>query len=152
MKRYSEEFIGDAYNICKYFRREGDSIGVAMVRVEDFPNIPKSEMGETAFAVRLTRLGNVVVECMYKTTDVPINKKHLGNGLISAQVGDAIRRQREKMGMTLKDLSEITGLTQNSLCAIECGRYNLNLRLLGVLLAALKCEIEIKSTPFVNCE
>lgn len=143
MFRFCEEYIGDAYKVCEHYKKAGDAISVVMVATKDF-RVPSACDSGVGYAVRLSRQRKPIVDCVYLTKEKPKNKKHKRGSLFSIKLGEGIEEARRSQGLTLADVSERTGLTMNAIASIESGRYNLDCRLLGVLLDSLGYEIELK--------
>lgn len=66
---------------------------------------------------------------------------------INIRIGQLIKQRRLEVGMTQKQLSEITKMTQPSIIEIEKGRRGISLQTLYRLCEALNLEIELKSKP-----
>lgn len=66
---------------------------------------------------------------------------------INIRIGQLIKQRRLEVGMTQKQLSEITKMTQTSIIEIEKGRRGISLQTLYRLCEALNLEIELKSKP-----
>lgn len=60
------------------------------------------------------------------------------------QIGDAIRRQRRKLGLNQSELGEKTQLRQATISAVENGEAGTQLRTLCDVLAALDLELVIR--------
>lgn len=61
------------------------------------------------------------------------------------QIGDAIRRQRRKLGLNQTALGEKTNLRQATISTVEKGEPGTQLRTLFDLLAALDLELVVRS-------
>lgn len=59
-------------------------------------------------------------------------------------IGDEIRMARLARRMTLRELSEATGITSAALCKIENGETDMKLSTLAVLRSALALDITVK--------
>lgn len=57
-------------------------------------------------------------------------------------VGHNIKRIREDMGFTQKDLATLTGLTDKAISEIESGKTNPRRSSLKIIAEALKCDID----------
>ena len=66
---------------------------------------------------------------------------------IIAQVGIELSRARETVGMTQKQLSEITGIYQADISKIERGLANPSLATLKRLAAGMEMKLELKFVP-----
>ena len=60
------------------------------------------------------------------------------------QIGDAIRRQRRKLGLNQAALGEKTNLRQATISTVESGEAGTQLRTLFDLLAALDLELVVR--------
>jgi HTH-type transcriptional regulator / antitoxin HipB len=61
------------------------------------------------------------------------------------QIGDAIRRQRRKLGLNQTALGERTQLRQATISAVESGEPGTQIRTLCDVLAALDLELVVRS-------
>ena len=59
-------------------------------------------------------------------------------------IGQRIAEIRKSKGLSLRQLSEICGVTYQNITKIENGRYNVSIDILGKVCAALGCEIKIE--------
>ena len=66
---------------------------------------------------------------------------------IEVSVGESVRIIRELQGLSQNGLSEITGIPQSTLSAIENDRVNLGLERAKVLARALKCHPAVLVFP-----
>lgn len=60
------------------------------------------------------------------------------------KVGSKINQIRINKGMTIQEVSDITGLDKSNICKIEKGKYNVSIDILGKVCKALESEIVIK--------
>ena len=58
------------------------------------------------------------------------------------ELGQKIRLLRKKAGMTQKQLAEKAGLTQHTICVVECGRAGITLQTADLIAAALNVSLE----------
>ena len=66
---------------------------------------------------------------------------------IEVTVGESVRIVRELQALSQSQLSEITGISQATISAIENGRVNLGVERAKVLARALKCHPAILVFP-----
>jgi len=66
---------------------------------------------------------------------------------IEVTVGESVRILRELQELSQNDLSEITGIPQSTLSAIENNRVNLGVERAKVLARALKCHPAVLVFP-----
>ena len=69
---------------------------------------------------------------------------------IEVSVGESVRIIRELQGLSQNQLSEITGIPQSTLSAIENDRVNLGVERAKVLARALKCHPAVLVFPGWN--
>jgi transcriptional regulator with XRE-family HTH domain len=69
-------------------------------------------------------------------------KKH-----IEVSVGESVRIIRELQGLSQNQLSELTGISQATISAIENGRVNLGVERSKVLAMALQCHPAVLVFP-----
>ena len=58
-----------------------------------------------------------------------------------AKVGEAVRRARERKGLTRKRLSELSGVSLRYLAQLEAGEGNISIALLHRVAAALEASV-----------
>jgi transcriptional regulator with XRE-family HTH domain len=66
---------------------------------------------------------------------------------VKVSVGESVRIIRELQGLSQNGLSEITGIPQSTLSAIENDRVNLGVERAKVLARALKCHPAVLVFP-----
>ena len=66
---------------------------------------------------------------------------------IEVTVGESVRIVRELQALSQSQLSEITGISQATISAIENGRVNLGVERAKVLARALKCHPAVLVFP-----
>lgn len=66
---------------------------------------------------------------------------------IEVSVGESVRILRELQELTQSQLSELTGISQATISAIENGRVNLGVERAKVLARALKCHPAVLVFP-----
>ncbi len=59
------------------------------------------------------------------------------------RIGNRIKEERERMKLSYRDLSELSGVTPNNIWKIEKGKYNVGFDILCRLAKSLNCQIEI---------
>ena len=60
------------------------------------------------------------------------------------QIGQKIAQLRKEKGLTILELSEMTGLDNSNIGKIEKGKYNVGIDILGRIADALGVEIKIE--------
>lgn len=73
---------------------------------------------------------------MMKVDDVKSNARR--------EIGRAIREVRESEGISLRLLAEKCGIAHNHIHRIECGRYNVTVDTLAVILKVLGLRLEVE--------
>jgi len=66
---------------------------------------------------------------------------------VEVSVGESVRILRELQGLSQTKLSELTGIPQATISAIENGRVNLGVERAKVLARALKCHPAVLVFP-----
>ncbi len=66
---------------------------------------------------------------------------------VDVTVGESVRIIRELQGLSQNELSEITGIPQSTISAIENNRVNLGIERAKVLAIALKCHPAVLVFP-----
>lgn len=66
---------------------------------------------------------------------------------VDVSVGESVRIVRELQGLTQSELSELTGIPQSTISAIEKDRINLGVDRAKVLARALKCHPAVLVFP-----
>jgi len=72
---------------------------------------------------------------------------HPARKRISVSVGDSVRIIRELQELSQNQLSELTGIPQATISAIENGRVNLGVERAKVLASALRCHPAVLVFP-----
>ncbi|MGB5407310.1 MAG: helix-turn-helix transcriptional regulator [Thiogranum sp.] len=67
--------------------------------------------------------------------------------LVDVSVGESVRILRELQEMSQNELSEVTGIPQSTISAIENGRVNLGVERAKILARALKCHPAVLVFP-----
>jgi len=67
--------------------------------------------------------------------------------LVDVSVGESDRILRELQEMSQNELSEVTGIPQSTISAIENGRVNLGVERAKILARALKCHPAVLVFP-----
>lgn len=61
-----------------------------------------------------------------------------------SRIGAIVKTLRERKGYTLRQLSELSGVSVQNLTKIEHGRYNVSIDILGRISTALGAQITIE--------
>jgi transcriptional regulator with XRE-family HTH domain len=67
--------------------------------------------------------------------------------LVDVSVGESVRILRELQEMSQNELSEVTGIPQSTISAIENNRVNLGVERAKILARALKCHPAVLVFP-----
>jgi transcriptional regulator with XRE-family HTH domain len=67
--------------------------------------------------------------------------------LVDVSVGESVRILRELQEMSQNELSEVTGISQSTISAIENDRVNLGVERAKILARALKCHPAVLVFP-----
>lgn len=59
-------------------------------------------------------------------------------------IGNKIKNIRQKKGLTQRQLSELSGMTQTTISKIEVGKFNASIDLISKLIEPLGAELDIK--------
>lgn len=70
-----------------------------------------------------------------------------GKKLVDVSVGESVRILRELQEMSQNELSELTGIPQSTISAIENNRVNLGVERAKILARALKCHPAVLVLP-----
>ena len=62
---------------------------------------------------------------------------------VRKRIGNRLKELRTKNGISLIQLSEVTGLTPSNIARIEDGRYTAKLEVLQSIATALGCVIDV---------
>ena len=143
---FTEQYLADALRLAEYLARKGGKISEGIGYSSYFPNPPK-EGAFPADEVRYLR-----VECPDRTYAVAFvsdddppaeERKYRNRSLHRLKVGEQIKACRERRGMTLKEVADLSGFRVHSLARIEEGRWDLDVGQLGIILDALAAEVHI---------
>lgn len=61
------------------------------------------------------------------------------------RIGQRIKSLRESKGLSVRQLSELCGVTYQNINKIELGRYSVGIDILGKIIDALGAEIKIEA-------
>jgi len=75
------------------------------------------------------------------------NEFHRARKTVEVSPGESVRIIRELQEMSQNDLSDLTGIPQSTISAIENGRVNLGVERAKVLARALKCHPAVLVFP-----
>jgi y4mF family transcriptional regulator len=64
--------------------------------------------------------------------------------MLSAQLGETIKRRRKELGITQPHLAELAGISTNTLYKLERGQSNPSLEVLNKLVEVLGMEIKLE--------
>ncbi|SMD43882.1 transcriptional regulator, y4mF family [Aquiflexum balticum DSM 16537] len=64
--------------------------------------------------------------------------------MLSAQLGETIKRRRKELGITQPHLAELAGISTNTLYKLERGQSNPSLEILNKLVEVLGMEIKLE--------
>lgn len=67
--------------------------------------------------------------------------------LVDVSVGESVRILRELQELSQNDLSELTGIPQSTISAVENGKVNLGVERAKVLARALRCHPAVLVFP-----
>ena len=147
IKRFSEHFFCDSLRLAQLLADlYGAKVSEGIGRSEDFPLNPKekAQVGDEIkfFSVDSPRQH---FEVSFVSTDDPtpewamIRNKSYHRVLIGA----VIRKKRRERGLSLQQLSDLTGFRAHSLERIEEGRWDMDVSQLGLILDALGCYVNL---------
>ena len=67
--------------------------------------------------------------------------------------GEKLKRVRGSMGLSIRDLSKITGINENNIGKYERGLHNPTIEIAAIIAKALECEIsDIWSVSYLEGE
>ena len=134
-QRYAEPFLCDALRLAQHLaKRVNGQISEGIGHSGDFPGEFESD------DIRFLRVeGDDYFEVAFLYDEEPKKEdwKYRNKYYWRVLAGEKIKTFREKKGMPLGELSEITGLRVHALERIEDGRWDLSIVQLGSLLDAL---------------
>ncbi len=64
--------------------------------------------------------------------------------MLSAQIGETVKRRRKELGITQPHLAELAGISTNTLYKLERGQSNPSLEVLNKLVEVLGMEIKLE--------
>jgi transcriptional regulator with XRE-family HTH domain len=67
----------------------------------------------------------------------------IGDEATRIQIGEQLRAAREKSGLTVRQLAELTGYHYPNICRIEQGKYAVSVDIVGRIAKALGYRLEI---------
>lgn len=69
------------------------------------------------------------------------------SGWFFAQIADQVAERRRELGLSQKQLAELTGTTQSAIARLESGGRPPRIDTLLRITAALDCELEVRLRP-----
>jgi transcriptional regulator with XRE-family HTH domain len=73
---------------------------------------------------------------------------HVGdNGWFFAQIAEQVSERRRELGLSQKQLAELTGTTQSAIARLESGGRPPRIDTLLRITSALDCELEVRLRP-----
>ena len=73
---------------------------------------------------------------------------HVGDsGWFFAQIADQVSERRRELGLSQKQLAELTGTTQSAIARLESGGRPPRIDTLLRITSALDCELEVRLRP-----
>ena len=141
MKRYYEPFFCDALRLAAHLAEKYNStITEGIGNSSDFNARAKIDSDE----VRFLRVEGVC-EIGFSTTDEPTSEdtKYRNKSFWRVVFGERLKEAREKKGISIEELSEMTGFRDRSLERIEEGRWDADIAQIGNILDALGCTFNI---------
>ena len=148
IQRFAEQYMDDAMRLAKHFAvRYNAQISEGIGNADDFHFAPK-QRALLEEDVRIFRVegDDFYGEVAFVFTDEPktsLDRKHRNNSIHKVIVGEQITSFREKRGLSLEEMAAKVGYTPHSLARIEEGRWDIDLKQLGLLLDALGARIEL---------
>lgn len=136
MKKFTEVYFDDALRLAQFLaERFNEEIKPVEMDSEGFPMPAKGEeLNERTPALIV---GDYAIAFIRKRTGADEDRKHRDRGLHRVQFGFMLKEAREKAGMTLEDVSELTDLKPRNIENIEKGRYDATIDIVSNIAAAL---------------
>ncbi len=141
MIKYSEIYFDDALRLAKFLsERYNKEIVPVEMDTDGFPIPPRGEkFGEKTQALKV---GDYAIAFFRKRTSIDEDRKYRNRNLSRVKLGIRMKEKRERVNMTLEDLSDYTGIKAKNLLNIENGRYDASIDTLSIIAAALGCTID----------
>lgn len=141
MTKYTEIYFDDALRLAQFLsERTGKEIQPVEMDSEGFPMQAKGEeFGEKTQALRV---GDYAIAFFKKRVNIDENRKRRNKNLSRVMFGFKMREARERVNMTLEDLSDYTDYNVSTLRNLEMGRYSANIDQIFNIAAALGCTID----------
>lgn len=142
MLKFTEIYYDDAERFALYLAaKNNEEIELVYEDSYGFPQPPKGVMLEDK--VNCLKVGDVEIAYLQKRKSKFENWKRRNRSLYRYMFGQKFKDARERMGMTVEDLADKSGLKPANIRNIELGRYGADTEILGNLLESMGCHIEI---------
>lgn len=141
MTKFTEIYFDDALRLAQFLsERYNKEIVPVEMDTDGFPMPPKGEeFGEKTQALIV---GDYAIAFFRKRTSIDEDRKYRNRNLSRVKLGISMKENRERVNMTLEDLSDYTGIKAKNLLNIENGRYDASIDTLSIIAAALGCTID----------
>ncbi len=141
MIKYTEIYFDDALRLAQFLSEHtGKEIQPVEMDSEGFPMPAKGEeFGEKTQALRV---GDYAIAFFKKRAKIDENRKKRNKNLSRVMFGFKMREARERVNMSLEDLSDYTDFNVGTLRNLEMGRYSANIDQIFNIAAALGCTVD----------
>lgn len=141
MKKFTEVYFDDALRLAQFLaERFNEEIKPVEMDAEGFPMPPKGEEFEKRTKALI--VGDYAIAFFRKRTSADEDMKYRDRALHRVQFGFKMKEARERVKMSLEDLSDYTGIKPRNLENIEAGRYDATLDVISNIASALGCTFD----------
>lgn len=143
INKYTEAYFVDALRFAQYVAGNfGGTIADILTTPDGFP-VPAPKGYDYPAEVHALRVGNIQIA--YLTTDLPTEKdrKHRDRNLYRFVMGEQIMDMRLSKGISLSELSALTGYSRTTLDSLEHGRFRADVQILSAVAQALGCTLRL---------
>lgn len=143
IQKFTEIYYDDAERFAVYLASvKNEEIEIVYDDAEGFPMPAKNmQFGEK---VNCFKVGNIEIAYLTKRKSPDEDKKHRNRSLYRYALGQMLKDARERMGITLEQLADTTGLKASNLRNIELGRYNVDIDVLGLIMDGIGCRLSVE--------
>lgn len=138
--KFTELYYDDAERLALYLsQRDGKQIVMTTEDSDGFPLPPKGK--SLPDKIEAFKVGSYEIAWLEKRTYYGEGRKYRNRNLNRVKAGEMIKRAREAKGVSIEDLSYITGLKARNLENIEAGRFDITIDILSNIGDALNFDI-----------
>lgn len=141
MKKFTEVYFDDALRLAQFLaERFNEEIKPVEMDAEGFPMPPKGEEFEERTQALI--VGDYAIAFFRKRTSIDEDRKYRDRALHRVQFGFKMKEARERVNMSIEELSDYTGIKPRNLENMELGKYDATIDVVSNIASALGCTFD----------